>query len=799
MKNLSTSIFENPIWRRFFNKICLPICCLLAWQGSIFAQSLPDQMHYSADGRRLITGGIPSVGFYDEGTIHVVNLIFSQTNYWTLLTNNYQSGADLGATMVIDGDTLPAQVGVRFKGQTSYSMNQNSQKKSFNITLDFEDATQDVDGYETLNLNNCFQDPSFMREIIYNHAYRNHGPAPQTNYVHLFLNGQNWGLYPNVQQLNKDFLSEWFLETDGTLWRALRTDGFGGPGGGGGGPFGTGSCSLNWLGTDTADYAVKYTLKRTSKPNPWDDLRKVCDELNNTPLGSLEDSIRQYMDLDRALWFLVTENVFADDDSYIHKGGMDYYLYWDPESNLITPLEYDGNTVMDAQHLNWSAFYNADDTDYPLLNRLLAVPSIRQRYLAHLRTLLDESFNPDVANPLIDSYFTQIDSFVENDPKKIYSYNAFLTEKDELKDFIETRHTNLSNNAEVNKVGPAISNVEWQSDGVAFESPDAGEEVGVTASVNATDGVFKATLHYGAGLVGIFDKTPMLDDGAHNDGAANDGVFGASIPGFGNGQNVRFYIEAIANNTPKTATYEPKGAEHDVYVYRVNVTGFVPSQVVVNEIMASNAATVSDQDGEFDDWIELFNTGDTSLDLSGWSLSDDSQNLTKFTFPTGSLLDGGAYLIVWADEDGDQNGLHANFKLSSTGEQVYLTDAALNIAQEVIFGEQTTDLGFARIPNGFGDFVVKDPTFAWNNELPLADSEQSLADIFSIFPNPAENSVTVALSSQLPEQVTLLNSLGQKLLETTVQERAVLDLSHCSSGIYWVRVGDAVRKLVVSR
>lgn len=57
-------------------------------------------------------------------------------------------------------------------------------------------------------------------------------------------------------------------------------------------------------------------------------------------------------------------NYFADDDSYVNKGGMDYYVYWEIETDRITPLEYDGNSCMDALQANWSPFYKITDSDF---------------------------------------------------------------------------------------------------------------------------------------------------------------------------------------------------------------------------------------------------------------------------------------------------------------------------------------------------------------------------------------------------------------------------------------------------
>ncbi|HMU68906.1 MAG TPA: hypothetical protein PKC38_02790, partial [Chitinophagales bacterium] len=96
-----------------------------------FAQSMPDQMVISDDGTRLSVGGQEPNDFYNIDSIRSINLIFDEPNYWSALTANYASKTDLAATMIYNGDTLAEQVGVRFKGQTSYMMNMTD-KKSFN-------------------------------------------------------------------------------------------------------------------------------------------------------------------------------------------------------------------------------------------------------------------------------------------------------------------------------------------------------------------------------------------------------------------------------------------------------------------------------------------------------------------------------------------------------------------------------------------------------------------------------------------------------------------------------------------
>jgi hypothetical protein len=777
------------------------IACFLFTIG-LSAQNLPNEYYISADGHRLIVGGQEATGFYDEAMVHTVELNFDQSDYWDQMLSNYQSGTDILATMTLNGETLESPVGVRFKGATSFFVN-NSEKKSFNITIDYEDEDQNVPGgYETLNLNGAFLDPTFIREVLYNHVGRQYNPSLKSNYSHLYINGEDWGLYPNIQQLDGDYTTEWFMSNDGSRWRAIDPDftpGGGGGGGGGGGPnFGTGTATLNYLGTDQIEYEEAYTLKNTSKDNPWTDLMKVTDVLENTPLNELEDSINLYMDLDRTLWFLAHEIIFSDDDGYVFKGGMDYFVYWEAETGRLVPLEYDGNTVMQLQNDDWSLFFRANNDDFPLCFRLFQVESIRQRYLAHVRTILENYFNPSVMNELIDNYAAFVDQMVQDDPKKIYTYNQFLNGVEELKEFVENRYNFLSSNAEVNVDYLTIDDVSWWVNNVQWGDPIPGDNIQVTATVEGPIAIEAVNLFYATGIVGHFEKAPMFDDGLHGDGLANDGLYGTDLPDFGNGTYIRFYVEAVADGSTATRTYHPRGAEHEVYFFRVGITAYADSEVVINEIMASNEMTAADADDEYDDWIELYNNGNTTIDLSAWYLSDSDSQLDKFQFPEGAQIEAGAYLIVWTDGDVFQEGLHTSFKLSADGEALYLLNAEQEIVDEIAFGAQTTDMGYARIPNGTGDFIVKDPTHGWNNELMVSTNDLAGNDVFNIFPNPANDRLHINIGKG-SEGISVFNIMGQEIYQEAVNFETEFSIAGWPSGVYIIKKGQESKRLVIAR
>lgn len=684
------------------------IAALIILHMPVQAQNFPMMYRFTDDSLRLIRGGVPSSGLYDETVIDTIWLYFGQPNYWQLLVANYATKTNIPATMVYKGQTFDS-VGVRFRGQTSYQFIQASEKKSFNIELDWIFPDQKINGYEILNLINGYEDPSFLREVIYEKFSRNHIPSVKGNHVQLFINNQNWGIYINIQQLDRQHVKEWFTNSYATRWRAEKTT----PGPG----FGAGTSSLNWLGWDTTTYKNHYTLKKAYKPHPWQDLVNVCFVLNNTPPSLLWDSLNKYMDVDATLWFLAHEILFTDDDSYVNKGGMDYYLYFDTLTRRMIPVEYDGNSSLSVQRATqWGPFYRETNTSYPLMNKLMAVPEIRQRYLAHIRTLINETFNIAQANALIDSWAARISNHVQNDPKKLYSFTQFQQEIPKLKQFFSTRRNYILSNTEVNRTPPEITNVVYSVEGQPFVKPNPLQAVDITAQVTAIQGIFRVNLYYAPGIEGRFTRIQMFDDGLHNDGLAGDGIYGAQIPPHQGNQWVRFYIEAVANDTWKTARFNPEGAEHDVYIYRVIPSQVLNSPVVINELMSDNTSAVPDPHGEYDDWVELYNLTGQPVNLSGHYLSDKQNQLNLWQFPPGTVIPPYGYLIVWCDNDLNQTGLHANFALSKNGEQLFLSAPNLTILDQVAFGPSDPDMAYARVPNGTGNFVWQTHTFNGPND-----------------------------------------------------------------------------------
>lgn len=141
---------------------------------------------------------------------------------------------------------------------------------------------------------------------------------------------------------------------------------------------------------------------------------------------------------------------------------------------------------------------------------------------------------------------------------------------------------------------------------------------------------------------------------------------------------------------------------------------YVKAEIVINELMPVNSS-IADQNGEYDDWIELYNLSSERINISGYYLSDNKSSISKWKIPDGTSISGYGYLIIWADKDTTQAGLHANFKLSSLGEKLLLSKADKTLIDEVVYPAQGLELSYSRNPNGSGEFKWQKPTFNRSN------------------------------------------------------------------------------------
>jgi len=127
------------------------------------------------------------------------------------------------------------------------------------------------------------------------------------------------------------------------------------------------------------------------------------------------------------------------------------------------------------------------------------------------------------------------------------------------------------------------------------------------------------------------------------------------------------------------------------------------ARIFVNEIQPSNQDTVSDEVGDFDDWVEVYNDSDAPIEMMGFGFSDSSGVTQTITGSVVVLPRG--FQVFWADGSPGQGPNHLGFKLSASGDKVTIKDATGRTVDDVSFGAATGQSTFARFPNGVGSFA----------------------------------------------------------------------------------------------
>jgi len=169
--------------------------------------------------------------------------------------------------------------------------------------------------------------------------------------------------------------------------------------------------------------------------------------------------------------------------------------------------------------------------------------------------------------------------------------------------------------------------------------------------------------------------------------------------------------------------------------------------LVINEFMASNQTGLQDPDfGEHSDWLELYNSSEADIDISGYFLTDNLDDRGKWQFPDPTVIPAQSYLLVWTDSEDTE--LHTNFKISRSGEELGLSDLDTVTIDSIRFGSQVEDVSFGRTPNIDSGWAYFSP--------PSPGVENNMSHTIDITPEPLFSQSGGLYST--PQIISFINS-----------------------------------------
>ncbi|NOX17756.1 MAG: T9SS type A sorting domain-containing protein [Chlorobi bacterium] len=689
-------------------------------------------------------------------------------------------------------DEYVDSVGFRLRGNTS----REAQKKSFKVSFNTFFKGRKFYGVEKLNLNGEHNDPSIIRSKLCWDLFGEIGmTASRAAHIAVYVNGEYYGLYISVEHIDEEFVAKNYDDDSGNLWKCLYP------------------ADLTYRGPDPEDYYPyaendrPYELKTNKEEFDYAPLAKLISIINLTPDDELPDSLESFLNIKEVLQYFAMDVLLGSWDDYRSLMN-NYYLYFEPKENIfhLIPYDYDNTFGIDWFEVDWA---NANPYDFPKVadgSRPLAERLLNNNQYRNLFTHFLEFYNDNVVNisnlgyPIYlikdmitpfaeDDYYRTLDyGFTMDDFNNSYSLDGYSNQhvKRGLQEFISVRNQSLPAMLNYVEADPIVYDIK-----VFPENPQPEDTIYISASVFDNDEISAVGIKYQYPMLPTIIDEPMTYSPVEGTKRVEESdLWKGNLHPLGEGKSVKFKVYAIDGegnvfDFPRTKYITVSSPSANV------------SNLKINELLAKNDTTLADQDGEFDDWLEIFNPTWETIDLSGSYLTDKKTNLTKWSFPEGTTIQPEEHLLIWCDEDENQSGLHTNFKLSANGEFLALVASdGVTVIDSVTFPAQTADISYGRYPDAEESWRFMSPTPRQPNDNVLAaEDDENLPSQFKLrqnYPNPFNPSTTIKY--ELPEAgfVTLriYDLLGREILtlvnkkQSSGKYEVKFDAGRLTSGIY---------------
>ncbi len=694
--------------------------------------------------------------------------IFLDPLLFNELINNPTADVEFPATFVFSNglisDTV-SNIGFGLRGNTSLG----SAKKSFKISFNAYTPGAKYRNLEKMNLNGEHNDPSIIRAKLYWDLAQQLGiPAPRANHVEVHVNNHYRGLYINVEHIDEQFANNRFGNKNGNLYKCNYP------------------ATLEYLGSNGDAYKVEvfgrriYELKTNSDIDDYSDFAQFMNALHSSTFDDqYPGRLDEKFNVDGFLRILALDIFTGNWDGYSYNTN-NFYLYRNTDTGKFEYLPYDTDNTfgIDWFGIDWAtrSVYNwTPESDFPpLTTRVLNVPEFRKRFGYYFNMLLQTAANPGIIFPRIDELHTLITPSAVADAYRTLDYGYTIAQFHNsyeqaigghvtygIKPYITTRRTEALIQIIPQNIAPVIllpkhtPLMPVSGQNIYFNALVFDDNIGSTPEV---------WFHYSING-SSFATVPMSDNGTFGEGLANDGIYGAALNGLTAPATIDYYFTATdvlgaANREPLLET-----------AYRQVVMAESPVPLVVNEFMASNSI-IADEFGEFEDWIEIYNAGFESINLSGYFLTDKLNNPLKWRMPD-TLIAPQGFILIWADEDGVQGPHHANFKLGAGGEAIGIFTETGQAVYTLTFGPQNSNQTQGLLPDGMGEVQnLPYPTPGYSNMTPLTLEQPQTNEQFAVkrmYPNPFTDRVYQEIQLNEPAAIhqILYRYDGSKVYENT--------------------------------
>ena len=726
----------------------------------------------------------PEAGFlFSEEKVPRIDITISD-NYLNQILDpaNSQSDEEFKAIFKFsDGNRSEtvSDIGFRLRGNTS----RGSAKKSFKVSFNTFVQGREYHGLEKMNLNGEHNDPSIMRARTVWHILRQMDlPAPRVNHVELYINSVYYGLYLNVEHIDEEYVKSRFGDDGGNLYKCLWP------------------ADLDYLGPNSWNYTITqgerpvYELKTNVEENDYSDLATFISGLWNQGLSIDPETFEEIFDVNSYLAQLAVEVLTGHWDAYAYNKN-NFYLYKNPLTQKFEWLQYDPDNTLG---ISWSDtewrtrdIYNwsAEGQARPLYTKLLEIPEYRNRYSYFIDKLLKQYFSSSNLDPWLDHIQSLISPYAQKDNYRSldygFTYDDFLNSlstpwgahvRSGIKSFISSRKTTALSQLDLQGISPLI----WWA---THTPPVTGQPIEIYSRVEDDEAQLKVELEYkindGGSVFVILEDTGIAPDTVLGD---NHYRYLLENPGASYTLDYRIKATDLSGNV----SYSPS-----LGYKTITMAVPAPASLSVNEIMALNNGTHSDEYGEFDDWVEIHNYGNEPILLSDYYLSDNPIRRNKWRMPD-IVLPAGEFTLFWADNSPFQGTKHTNFQLSSAGESIGIYHAEAfgqAIIDEYYFDIQSPDESVGRETDGQSNWVVLPwATPGKSNLSPLGIDLNT--HLFKVYPNPVSEVLNMEFEDGKVNNVYIFDTFGREIKpQLSLNPQSLqIDFSTVSKGMYLIKV-----------